>query len=112
MGEYINLVEIGMFLFIGLLFMGLHIFFIVRRYLRTRYAMIGVLASSVWPALMIVLSVQNIDLLSALTIRRVTAETVIGWSIVLSTAFMLLIPAGVFLVRMFRLSREAHPKKS
>ncbi|MCC5893241.1 MULTISPECIES: hypothetical protein [Exiguobacterium] len=106
MGEYINLVEIGMFLFIGLLFMGLHIFFIVRRYLRTRYAMVGVLASSVWPALMIVLSVQNIELVPALTSERVTAEAVIAWSIALSTAFMLLIPAGVFLVRMYRLSRE------
>lgn len=102
MSDYINVFEFGMFLSIGLFFIALHIFFILRRYIRTRYAMVGVLASSVWPALMIVLSIQAIDLVPELTARTLSLASVLAWASVMTTLLMLLIPAMVLISRLFR----------
>ncbi|WP_236637551.1 hypothetical protein [Exiguobacterium sp. SH1S21] len=106
MGGYVNMYEIGLFLFIGLLFMAVNIFLMSRRLIRTRYAMLSILASSVWPALMIVLSVQNVNLLEELRTRTVTLEAVFAWSLVVTTALMTVIPAFIFIRRLIQLSRH------
>lgn len=106
MGGYINVVEIGLFLFIGLLFIAINIFLLSCRLIRTRYAMLSILASSVWPALMIVLSVQKSQLLDGLGDRSLTFESVLAWSLVVTTGIMTLIPAFVFIRRMLELARR------
>jgi hypothetical protein len=101
-----NLFEIGMFVFIGLLFMLLNIWLIIKRLIRTRYAMISILAASVWPALMTVLSVQQIDLINALKDRAQTLESFLSFSLVLVTAVMILIPAFAYVRHVFVLTRQ------
>lgn len=101
MSDYINVYEFGMFLFIGLFFIGLHIFFILRRFVRTRYAMVGVLAASVWPALMIVLSIQSIDLVQVIMSREASTASILAVTSVAVTGLMLLIPAVVLIKRLF-----------
>lgn len=106
MGAYVNMYEIGLFLFIGLLFIGVNIFLMSSRLIRTRYAMMSILASSVWPALMIVMSVQNVNLLEELRAQTVTLQAVFAWSLVVTTVLMTVIPAFIFIRRMIQLSRR------
>lgn len=106
MDGYVNLYEIGLLLFIGLLFMALNIFFITRRLIRTRYAMLSILAASVWPALMIVASVRGINLVTAFGGRAMTTEAVLAWSLILTTALMTGIPAFILIRRLIQLSRH------
>lgn len=106
MSGYVNLVEIGLFLFIGLLFMGLNLLLMSRRLIRTRYGMLSILGASVWPALMIVLSVQGERVLDGLAERAFTLESVLAWSVVVTTALMVCIP-GISLIRhMIHLARS------
>ncbi|UTT44192.1 hypothetical protein [Exiguobacterium aurantiacum] len=106
MNGYVNLVEIGWFLFIGLLFMGLNLLLMSRRLIRTRYGMLSILGASVWPALMIVLSVQGGRVLDGLTERAVTLESVLAWSVVVATALMVCIPGVSLIRRMVQLARH------
>ncbi|MCT4776565.1 MULTISPECIES: hypothetical protein [Exiguobacterium] len=106
MSGYVNLVEIGWFLFIGLLFMGLNLFLMSRRLLRTRYGMISILGASVWPALMIVLSVRGGSVLGGLMERALTLESALSWSVVVATTLMVCIPGVSLIRRMIQLSKS------
>ncbi|TCI22007.1 hypothetical protein EVJ33_09425 [Exiguobacterium sp. SL-10] len=106
MSGYVNLVEIGWFLFIGLLFMGLNLLLMSRRLIRTRYGMLSILGASVWPALMIVLSVQGGRVLDGLTEQAVTLESVLSWAVVVATVLMVCIPAVSLIRRMVGLARN------
>jgi len=106
MSGYVNLVEIGWFLFIGLLFMGLNLLLMSRRLLRTRYGMLSILGASVWPALMIVLSVRGESVLGGLTERALTLESALAWSVVVATALMVCIPGVSLIRRMIQLSKS------
>lgn len=105
MGGYFNLYEISLFLFIGLLFMAVNVILMMCRLVRSRYAMVSILASSVWPALMIIMSIQNFNLLDGLRERMVTLEAVLSWVILLMTALMTMIPAFILIRRLIQLSR-------
>ncbi|MFK3987491.1 MULTISPECIES: hypothetical protein [Exiguobacterium] len=106
MSGYVNLVEIGWFLFIGLLFMGLNLLLMSRRLIRTRYGMLSIFGASVWPALMIVLSVQGGRVLDGLAERAVTLESVLAWAVVVATALMVCIPGVSLIRRMVQLARH------
>ncbi|WP_214798441.1 hypothetical protein [Exiguobacterium sp. s50] len=106
MSGYVNLVEIGWFLFIGLSFMGLNLFLMSRRLLRTRYGMLSILGASVWPALMIVLTVQGGSVLGGLTERALTLESTLAWSVVVATTLMVCIPGITLIRRMIQLARS------
>ena len=110
MSAYINITEVGMFLFVGLLFILLNLVLLVKRYTRARFAMLSILAASVWPALMIVLSVEQLSVMDQLTSGEWSLDAVLAWGVVLSTALMTMIPAGVFLHRLVSVSRL--PSKS
>lgn len=105
MTEYINVTEVGMFLLVGLLFILLNLVLLARRYTRARFAMLSILAASVWPALMIVLSVEQLSVIDQLTSGELTLDAALAWGVVLSTALMTMIPAGVFLRRLVNVSR-------
>lgn len=105
MGAYINLTEVGMFLLVGLLFIVLNLILLAKRYTRARFAMLSILAASVWPALMIVLSVEQLSIMDQLTSGGLTLDAVIVWGAVIATALMTMIPAGVFLHRLVSVSR-------
>lgn len=105
MDAYVNVTEVGMFLLVGLLFIVLNLVLLAKRYTRARFAMLSILATSVWPALMIVLSVNQLNVMDQLTSGEWTLNAVIAWSVVLSTALMTMIPAGVFLHRLVTVSR-------
>ncbi|WDH74798.1 MULTISPECIES: hypothetical protein [Exiguobacterium] len=105
MDAYVNVTEVGMFLLVGLLFIVLNLVLLAKRYTRARFAMLSILATSVWPALMIVLSVNQLNVMDQLTSGEWTLNAVIAWAVVLSTALMTMIPAGVFLHRLVTVSR-------
>jgi len=105
MGSYINLTEVGMFLLVGLLFILLNLILLTKRYTRARFAMISILAASVWPALMIVLSVEQLSIMDQLTSGDLTLDAIMAWGVVIATALMTMIPAGVFLYRLVIVSR-------
>lgn len=105
MTEYINVTEVGMFLLVGLLFILLNLVLLARRYTRARFAMLSILAASVWPALMIVLSVEQLSVIDQLTSGELTLDAALAWGVILSTALMTMIPAGVFLRRLVNVSR-------
>lgn len=105
MTEYINVTEVGMFLLVGLLFILLNLVLLARRYTRARFAMLSILAASVWPALMIVLSVEQLSVIDQLTSGELTLDAALAWGVILSTALMTMIPAWVFLRRLVNVSR-------
>ncbi|MGI1822008.1 hypothetical protein ACRPK6_07415 [Exiguobacterium sp. TRN 1102] len=104
MGAYINLTEVGMFLLVGLLFILLNLILLAKRYTRARFAMISIFAASVWPALMIVLSVEQLSIMDQLTSGDLTLDAIMAWGVVIATALMSMIPAGVFLYRLVNVS--------
>lgn len=108
MSEYINVTEVGMFILVGLLFIILNIVLLLMRYTRARYAMLSIFAASLWPALMIVLSVKQISIFEQLTTKAFTLDVLLAWAIVISTAFMTMIPAGVFIHKVIQVSRVNH----
>lgn len=106
MSGYVNLVEIGWFLFIGLLFISLNLLLMSRRLTRTRYGMLSIFGASVWPAFMIVLSVQGGSVIGGVTGRTFTLESVLAWSVIMATALMVCIPGISLIRRMIQLSRS------
>lgn len=104
MGAYINLTEVGIFLLVGLLFILLNLI-MAKRYTRARFAIISIFAASVWPALMIVLSVEQLSILDQLTSGDLTLGAIMACGVVIATALMTMIPAGVFLYRLVNVSR-------
>ncbi|RHB51904.1 hypothetical protein [Exiguobacterium sp. AM39-5BH] len=106
MSGYVDMVEIAWFLFIGVVFIGLNLFLMSRRRLRTRYGMLSILGASVWPALMIVLSVRGGSVFGELMKQALTFDRVLAWSIVLSTALMVCIPGVSLIRRMIQLSKS------
>lgn len=105
MGAYINLTEVGMFLLVGLLFILLNLILLAKRYTRARFAIISIFAASVWPALMIVLSVEQLSIMDQLTSGDLTLGAIMACGVVIATALMTMIPAGVFLYRLVNVSR-------
>lgn len=105
MGAYINLTEVGMFLLVGLLFIVLNLILLAKRYTRARFAMLSILAASVWPALMIILSVEQLSVIDQIMSGELTLDAVMAWGVVMATALMTMIPAGVFLYRLVNVSR-------
>ncbi|WP_214824185.1 hypothetical protein [Exiguobacterium algae] len=108
MGEYINFTEVVLFLLVGLLFITLNIVLLLLRYTRARYAMLSILAASLWPALMIVLSVEQIHIFEQLRADTFTLDQLLAWAIVISTALMTMIPAGVFINKVVEVSKFRH----
>ena len=106
MSGHVNMVEIAWFLFIGVVFIGLNLLLMSRRRLRTRYGMLSILGASVWPALMIVLSVRGGSVFGELMKQVLTFDRALAWSIVLSTALMVCIPSVSLIRRMIQLSKS------
>lgn len=105
MRAYINVLEISGFLFIGLIFIGLNTFLIVRQLVRTRYGIVSIFSASIWPALMIALSVQT----TAITFGTITSirtlEGMLVWAVLVTTGLMIGIPGYSLIRRMLELSK-------
>ena len=86
MGASIGLIAIG----IG--FIVFNLLLLVRRQLRTRYAMVSIFAASVWPAMMMILSVEDFDVTHSLA-RPFSGSGLVAWSLIALTACMVLIPS-------------------
>lgn len=86
MGASIGLIAIA----VG--FIVFNLVLLVRRQLRTRYAVVSIFAASVWPAMMMILSVEAFDVARSL-VRPFSGRGLVAWILLLLTAGMVLIPS-------------------
>lgn len=107
---FIDFSDVVLFASVALVFIFLSSALLFVRAVPGRYLLMSIFAASVWPALMLVQSVQSVPLFEQM-LNTLNLLTLFAWGLFLSTAFMVIIPVyilGSYSVLAIRRARRSY----